>query len=269
MKRVLVSCVGLLLSTLLSGTVLADVPHLVRYQGTLTDDQQVPLEGPYTCTFRLYDAATGGTKVWQETQTNVPITKGQFSVLLGQVTPLDLPFDKDLWLSIEINTDGEMSPRQRLSSVPYAYRAKVAETAQTAQNMKTSAIEDDAQHFVPAGGIILWTGTSCPAGYARVSALDGATLKAGAAYEAPHPSGTAELPAHSHSGPRHMHVMDSHKHNILTDEDNWVDGRSGGGVFWGSNAIQSTVATMQPAGDGPTSTIGNGMISTVLLCQKE
>ena len=269
MKRLLMMVLSVVLSGGLWNEAIAAVPHLIRYQGMLVDTQQVPLEGPYTLTFRLYDAATAGTKVWEETQTNAPVVHGQFSVLLGQVTPLDLVFDKDLWLSIQVNTDAEMSPRQQLSSVPYAYRADVATTAQTAQNMKTSAIEDDGKHFIPVGGIILWMGASCPDGYLRAASLDGAMLKAGASYEAPRPSGVADLPAHSHTGPRHTHVMDPHKHNILTDEDNWVDGRSGGGVFWGSNAIQSTVATMQPAGDGPTSTVGSGTVTTVVLCQKQ
>ena len=127
----------------------ADVPHLIRYQGTLADTQQVSLEGPYTLTFRLYDAATGGTKVWEETQTNVPCTQGQFSVLLGQVTPLDLPFDQDLWLSIEINTDGEMSPRQRLSSVPYAYRADIANAVQGQGTSLVTVSTTPAPNTVP------------------------------------------------------------------------------------------------------------------------
>ncbi len=55
------------------GVSQAAVPHLVRYQGQAVDNQGVPLQGPYTLTFRLYDADTGGTIVWQEQQANVPI----------------------------------------------------------------------------------------------------------------------------------------------------------------------------------------------------
>ena len=42
----------------------AAVPRLVRYQGQAVDSNGVGLEGPYNLTFRLYDAATVGTKVW-------------------------------------------------------------------------------------------------------------------------------------------------------------------------------------------------------------
>ena len=105
----------------------AEVPKLIRYQGTLVDTNNVPLEGTYNLTLRLYGAATGGTALWTETQTGLSIARGVFNVLLGQVTPITLSFDGDYWLSTQVGTDAEMSPRQRLTSVPYAYRATVAE----------------------------------------------------------------------------------------------------------------------------------------------
>jgi len=115
---------------LFSAAVQAQVPRLIRYQGTVVDANNVPLEGSYTLTFRVYDVATGGAALWTETQTAVPVSRGVFSILLGQVTPLNLPFDKDAWLSTQVGTDTEMSPRQRLTSVPYAYRAVVADQTQ-------------------------------------------------------------------------------------------------------------------------------------------
>ncbi len=105
----------------------AQVPHVIRYQGQSVDNLGAPLEGPYTLTFRLYNAATGGTKIWEETQTNVPLTKGHFSVLLGQVTPLTCGWTAPLWLSVQINAGAEMSPRQQMTSVPLAMRSEVAE----------------------------------------------------------------------------------------------------------------------------------------------
>lgn len=119
---------GLFLTLLLVGTtVQAAVSHLVRYQGQAVDSQGVPLQGPYALTFRLYDADAGGTVVWQEVQANVPINKGHFSVLLGQVTSLTVDWSQSLWLSIQVGTDPELLPRQRITSVPLAIRAEVAE----------------------------------------------------------------------------------------------------------------------------------------------
>ena len=117
-----------LLMTLPSRPVHAQIPHLIRYQGQAMDSKGVPLEGPYTLTFRFYDAATGGTKVWEETQLNVPLTTGRFSVLLGQITSLDpIDWSHPLWLSVQVNTDPELTPRQQITSVPLAMRAERAE----------------------------------------------------------------------------------------------------------------------------------------------
>lgn len=121
-------CVLLAVCCMLSAQVHAAVPHLVRYQGQASDANGVPLEGPYTLTFRLYNAETLGTVVWQETQSNVSLTKGNFSVLLGQVTPLNVDWATPLWLSIQVGTGSELSPRQRITSVPLAIRAETAES---------------------------------------------------------------------------------------------------------------------------------------------
>ena len=145
----------------------AAVPHLVRYQGQAVDNQGIPLQGPYNLTFRLYDADTGGTVVWQDQQANVPINKGHFSVLLGQVTTLTVDWSQSLWLSIQVGTDPELLPRQRITSVPLAITAE-----RLAVPVTTSTITDDANKLVPSGAVILWTGASCPAGYTRLSALN-------------------------------------------------------------------------------------------------
>ncbi len=106
----------------------AQVPKLIRYQGQVVDSQGVPLEGPYSLHFRLYNAQTGGTVVWEETQANIPITKGQFSILLGQVTPLTaMQWDQPCWLSVQVNAESELAPRQQITSVPLAIRSEMAE----------------------------------------------------------------------------------------------------------------------------------------------
>ena len=106
----------------------AEVPHLIRYQGQAVDSKGVPLEGPYNVTFRLYDAETAGREAWKETQPGVQLTGGHFSILLGQVTPLTtMDWSKPCWLSIQVNGEPELAPRQRITSVPLAIRAERAE----------------------------------------------------------------------------------------------------------------------------------------------
>lgn len=130
MSAVRASLIGVVAGLLAASAAFAQVPQLIRYQGTLVDPNNVPVEGTYNLTFRLYDAATGGTALWTETQTAIPISRGVFNVLLGQATPLNMTFDADYWLSTQVGTDAEMAPRQRLTSVPYAYRAETADHVQ-------------------------------------------------------------------------------------------------------------------------------------------
>jgi hypothetical protein len=108
-------------------TAHAAVPHLVNYQGRLTDSSGTPLNGSYNITFRIYDAATAGNLLWQEAQIGVVIQKGIFSVLLGSVTALNLAFDKQYFLAVQVGSDPEMNPRQMITSAGYAVRAETAE----------------------------------------------------------------------------------------------------------------------------------------------
>ncbi|HAJ57218.1 MAG TPA: hypothetical protein DCL35_05555 [Candidatus Omnitrophica bacterium] len=108
-------------------TAFAAVPRLINYQGRLTDASGNPLTGSYNITFRIYDAETAGSLLWEETQTGVVIDKGLFGVLLGSVASLNIPFDKAYFLEIKVGAE-VMSPRQRITSSGYAIRAEVAET---------------------------------------------------------------------------------------------------------------------------------------------
>ena len=110
---------------LLPSGVSAEIPHLIRYQGTAEDSSGVALEGPYDMTFTLYDAQTNGTVVWTEKQLQTPFSHGEFSVLLGQVTALDnVNWSQPLWLAMKVGSDPELSPRQRITSVPLALIAE-------------------------------------------------------------------------------------------------------------------------------------------------
>ena len=100
------------------------VPHLMRFHGNLGDADGQPLAGIFTLSFRIYDSETGGTPLWTEQQENIDIEKGFLDVVLGSVTSLDLSFDKQCWLSVEVESDGEMTPRFMLTTVPYSYTSE-------------------------------------------------------------------------------------------------------------------------------------------------
>ena len=99
----------------------AEVPRTMAFQGKLTDAAGQPINGTQTVTFRIYTAASGGAKLWEEVKT-LPVSGGLFSTQLGDTVALTLPFDQPYW--VEIVVGGEtLSPRQPLASSPYALMA--------------------------------------------------------------------------------------------------------------------------------------------------
>lgn len=104
----------------------ADVPQKISYQGFLTNSAGAPVNASLQMTFALYDVVSGGTALWFETQ-SVAVSNGVFNVLLGTAKPITLAFDVQYFIGITVGLPGgaepEMSPRQPLSSAPYAIRA--------------------------------------------------------------------------------------------------------------------------------------------------
>ncbi len=117
-KMFIVVFVGLILTI---AVLSANVPNLIDYQGRLTDASENPLDGSYSIVFSIYDVDTGGTALWSETQT-IDVNEGLFQVILGSNTSLseDLFDGSELWIGINVESDGEMSPRTKIVSVPYS-----------------------------------------------------------------------------------------------------------------------------------------------------
>lgn len=95
---------------------------MISYQGRLADADGNPLTGDYQMQFALYSVPTGGSACWSETQT-VSVSDGLFNVLLGSVNAIDPScLTGDVYLGIKVGADSEMTPRELLTSVPYAVR---------------------------------------------------------------------------------------------------------------------------------------------------
>lgn len=143
------------------------MPAYINYQGRVTDSSG---EGLGTGTpvnrkmiFRLFDAATGGNRVWSEEQT-VTIANGEFSVLLGNginatynsITESPRPLlttvfssaDRYLELVVDdgngsLNTsDTPIAPRQRLTSTAFAMRAATADGVAAGTDLSLSGTFD-------------------------------------------------------------------------------------------------------------------------------
>ena len=104
---------------------LADaIPRMISYQGVLTDASGSNVaNGSYNLTFHLYDTPTGGTPIWSEGKP-VIVANGVFETRLGDVSTLDLNFDKQYWLGIVVAGGIELAPRMALSASPYSMIAE-------------------------------------------------------------------------------------------------------------------------------------------------
>jgi hypothetical protein len=116
MTRKLSILATVLAAALQAAPAHAVVPQVMTYSGYLKTSGGVAVTAPTNLSFRLYTAASGGTPVWTETLSATPSSDGWFSVVLG--TTAALPFASlggDLYLGIEVATEGEFPQRARLT----------------------------------------------------------------------------------------------------------------------------------------------------------
>ena len=134
----------LLIACGLQSNSFAAVPHLINYQGRLTDTNGAPLtDGAHNITFRIYDALNGGTLLWEGTY-SVNTQKGIFNVLLGDISNSGydfstLAFDKPYFLEIKVGEE-VMGPRQQITSSGYAIKAEKAEKAEDANTISNIGV---------------------------------------------------------------------------------------------------------------------------------
>ncbi len=172
----------LLLTIIVNLAAFAAVPPMVNYQGKLTktDGTLLP-DGTYSMTYAIYDVATNGVAIWSEINPAVQVKKGLFSVLLGSIhhLPDDIFNGTDRYFGVTVGTDPEMTPRQQIASVPFAFRAASAGTVDDGTITKaklapdaTSEISDVLKTgWVPADEI--WTYASAT----TINVSNGADLK--------------------------------------------------------------------------------------------
>ena len=103
-----------------SNDVLAQGAKL-SIQGILKKaDGQAVDDGNYNLTFKLYSVETGGTALWTETQSDIEVTSGVYTAILGSTTALNVPFNQTYYLGVSVNNTAEMAPRIQLTTAPYA-----------------------------------------------------------------------------------------------------------------------------------------------------
>jgi hypothetical protein len=122
------------------------IPKMFSYQGRLTDTLGNPVPtDTYQLTFRLYTQPIGGTPFWSETQ-RVLVKEGLFSVLLGVVNPINtVPENGQMWLSLQVGSASELTPRLRIVSTAYSYLSQHSAYADTADYARTAPTPESVQ----------------------------------------------------------------------------------------------------------------------------
>ena len=147
----------------------ASVPSLINYQGKLTSSEGACINDTVEMTFSIYPDTLGSHADWSETQTQVVIKDGVFSVLLGSVDSLPAwLFDGSLkFLGVQVGSDPEMTPLRPIVSSGYAFRSQQADTAEYARAGPGVADDDwtisgnDIHHLSGSVGIGQMPQDSC------------------------------------------------------------------------------------------------------------
>ena len=122
----------LIAHTSLSLLIAADVPKVINYQGKLFFNGS-PVDTVVSIKYTLFDVPTGGTPLWEQNSTSVPVTQGLFSDTLGLRIDTVIATHTDLYLEISVN-GVTLSPREKLCSAPFAIT--VADSAITENKIR-------------------------------------------------------------------------------------------------------------------------------------
>jgi hypothetical protein len=177
MKRWLAVSVlsALVALTILAGVHAQGVTQPFTYQGFLRQGG-APLNNPsQSMRFRIFDALTGGTMLWDSGALTVNVSNGLFTVQLNP--PVSVWTGADRFLEIQVGAT-TLSPRVRIGSTPYANTATLLNMFQSGtMNPDRMVIThspvfsnwglqyrdtDDSFHFLAGGTTVLRVGLGGP-----------------------------------------------------------------------------------------------------------
>ena len=108
------------------------VPLQITQQGRILDNNGTTVVGVHDVTFRMYDTKNSGSPLWSETLV-ISFNNGYYAAILG-TDESGNPLDSSvlglypLYLELQLDSNTPMTPRQEITSVPYAQMAGVAES---------------------------------------------------------------------------------------------------------------------------------------------
>jgi hypothetical protein len=145
------------------------------YQGFLRQGG-APLNNPsQSMRFRIFDALTGGTMLWDSGALTVNVSNGLFTVQLNP--PVSIWTGADRFLEIQVGTT-TLTPRVRIGATPYANTATLLNMFQTGTTNPDRMVithsptatnwglmyrdTDDSFHFLAGGTTVLRVGLGGP-----------------------------------------------------------------------------------------------------------
>jgi hypothetical protein len=156
MKKMIVCYVFLIVMPSLLSVLHAAVPKLINYQGTITDASG-PVNGSHDLTFKFYPDSLASAALWTEVHFAANISYGLFNVILGSVAsiPDSLFSGSDRWIGVSVDSDPEIEPRARITSVPWAMRAAMADTALACSGESSDRNSLDAADGDPVDALLI------------------------------------------------------------------------------------------------------------------
>ncbi|MCX7926114.1 MAG: hypothetical protein N2554_09920, partial [Fimbriimonadales bacterium] len=113
---------------MLSGAPAQGVSQSFTYQGFLRQGGAPLTNSSQQMTFRIYDALTGGSLLWNSGALNVNVQNGLFTVQLN--APASVWSGSERFLEIQVGAT-TLAPRVRLNPTPYANTASLVNMFQT------------------------------------------------------------------------------------------------------------------------------------------
>jgi len=125
--KILRSAVLLIEVIVFWGSLIAQTPNKISYQGLLTTVSGPVSDGSYTLKFDVYNAPASGTLRHTETFSGVSVQQGTFNVMLGSTTTLPAIFSESLYVEVTATAGPAglsfpltFSPRSELTASPYS-----------------------------------------------------------------------------------------------------------------------------------------------------
>ena len=122
----------------------AQIPREIETQARLVDGQGAEVTGSISITVLIYALPTGGTALWQHTY-DTTAQGGVINLRLGRVADTKFPdnlFDTGpLYITFQVGSDPEMTPRRELASAPFAVRADCVSNVDSTTAFETGVVE--------------------------------------------------------------------------------------------------------------------------------